>query len=87
MGTITWHWWRNKGKVEDLSFICFYEDTGTGQHVPRNLCVDLQPNCTDDVKKSKYSKIYHPEFLSGGKEDASNNFARGDYTIGKGMIN
>merc|ERR1712099_138872 len=57
-----------------------------GQYVPRNLCVDLEPNCIDDVKNSKYSKIFHPEFLLGGKEDAANNFARCHYTVGKEMI-
>ena len=38
------------------------------------------------MKNSKYSKIFHPEFLLGGKEDAANNFARGHYTVGKEMI-
>merc|ERR1712154_707271 len=40
----------------------------------------------DDVKNSKYSAIFHPEFLLSGKEDAANNFARGHYTVGKEMI-
>jgi len=73
-------------KAEDNSFMCFYEETGAGQFVPRNLMVDLEPNVIDDVKNSKYSKIFHPEFLLAGKEDAANNFARGHYTVGKEMI-
>eukprot|EP01083_Nonionella_stella_P099564 279949_1 len=73
----------NKGGT---SFLCFYEETGAGQYVPRNLMVDLEPNVIDDVKNSKYSKIFHPEFLLAGKEDAANNFARGHYTVGKEMI-
>merc|ERR1712176_914968 len=48
--------------------------------------VDLEPNVIDDVKNSKYSAIFHPEFLLSGKEDAANNFARGHYTVGKEMI-
>jgi tubulin alpha len=40
----------------------------------------------DDVKNSKYSAIFHPDFLLPGKEDAANNFARGHYTVGKEMI-
>ena len=75
-----------KPKSEDASFLCFYEETGAGQYVPRNLMVDLEPNVIDDVKNSKYSKIFHPEFLLPGKEDAANNFARGHYTVGKEMI-
>jgi len=70
----------------DVSFMCFYEETGAGQYVPRNLMVDLEPNVIDDVKNSKYSKIFHPDFLLSGKEDAANNFARGHYTVGKEMI-
>jgi len=50
------------------------------------LMVDLEPNVIDDVKNSKYSAIYHPDFLLPGKEDAANNFARGHYTVGKEMI-
>merc|ERR1711994_1021965 len=61
------------------------EETGSGQYVPRNLMVDLEPNVIDDVKNSKYSAIFHPEFLLPGKEDAVNNFARGHYTVGKEM--
>jgi len=48
--------------------------------------VDLEPNVIDDVKNSKYSAIFHPDFLLPGKEDAANNFARGHYTVGKEMI-
>ena len=76
----------SKKDKTDKSFLCFYEETGAGQYVPRNLMVDLEPNVIDDVKNSQYSKIYHPEFLLSGKEDAANNFARGHYTVGKEMI-
>ena len=76
-----------KEKTEkDVSFLCFFEETTAGQYVPRNLMVDLEPNVIDDVKNSPYAKIYHPEFLLSGKEDAANNFARGHYTVGKEMI-
>jgi len=75
-----------KPSSDDKSFLCFYEETGAGQYVPRNLMVDLEPNVIDDVKNSTYSKIFHPEFLLSGKEDAANNFARGHYTVGKEMI-
>merc|ERR1712168_257015 len=37
-------------------------------------------------KNSRYSAIFHPDFLLPGKEDAANNFARGHYTVGKEMI-
>jgi tubulin alpha len=66
--------------------MCFFEETGAGQFVPRNLMVDLEPNVIDDVKTSKLAALYHPEFLLFGKEDAANNFARGHYTVGKEII-
>jgi len=76
----------NPSTHDDGTFQCFFEETGAGQFVPRNLMVDLEPNVVDDVKNSKFSAIYHPEFLLAGKEDAANNFARGHYTVGKEMI-
>jgi len=76
----------NPSTADDGNFLCFFEETGAGQYVPRNLMVDLEPNVIDDVKNSKFSAIYHPEFLLAGKEDAANNFARGHYTVGKEMI-
>jgi len=76
----------NPDKSDDGTFECFFEQTGAGQYVPRNLMVDLEPNVIDDVKNSKYSAIFHPDFLLPGKEDAANNFARGHYTVGKEMI-
>ena len=33
-----------------------------------------------------HGKLYHPEQLIYGKEDAANNYARGHYTIGKELI-
>ena len=75
-----------KKEKGDESFLCFYEETGAGQYVPRNLMVDLEPNVIDDIKASKYAAIFHPEFLLSGKEDAANNFTRGHYTVGKEMI-
>jgi tubulin alpha len=76
----------NPDTSDDGTFQCFFEETGAGQFVPRNLMVDLEPNVIDDVKNSNFSAIYHPEFLLAGKEDAANNFARGHYTVGKEMI-
>jgi tubulin alpha len=75
-----------KEKSEDVSFRCFFEETGSGQFVPRNLSVDLEPNVIDDVRNSPSAAIFHPEFLLSGKEDAANNFARGHYTVGKEII-
>lgn len=38
------------------------------------------------VRTGTYAKLFHPEQLISGKEDAANNYARGHYTIGKELI-
>jgi len=68
---------------EDQYFKTFFEETVSGQRVPRNLSVDLEPTVLDDVRKGEWKNIFHPEYLVNGKEDAANNFARGHYTVGK----
>jgi len=72
--------------AKDKYFTTFYEETGTGQYVPRNITVDLEPTVVDDVRTGTMSQMFHPEFLLNGKEDAANNFARGHYTVGKEIL-
>jgi tubulin alpha len=71
---------------KDDSFSTFFSSTGAGQHVPRAVMVDLEPTVVDSVRQGKYCKLFHPEQLITGKEDAANNYARGHYTIGKEII-
>lgn len=68
------------------SFNTFFSETGAGRLVPRALFVDLEPTVIDEVRKGTYRGLYHPEDLITGKEDASNNYARGYYTIGRELI-
>jgi len=88
----TEHKIKNDGTLENVDeqsdkyFTTFYEETGTGQYVPRNITVDLEPTVVDDVRTGSYSQMFHPEFLLNGKEDAANNFARGHYTVGKEIL-
>merc|ERR1712045_731487 len=72
--------------VKDKYFTTFYEETGTGQYVPRNITVDLEPTVVDDVRTGIFGQMFHPEFLLNGKEDAANSFARGHYTVGKEIL-
>jgi tubulin alpha len=71
---------------DDRQLLTFFEETGTGQIVPRNVYVDLEQSVIDDVKTGAYSPMFANDFLIAGKEDAANNFARGHYTIGKEMV-
>ena len=40
----------------------------------------------DEVRTGTYRNLFHPEHMITGKEDASNNYARGHYTVGKELI-
>ena len=86
-------------EASDDSFSTFFSTTGGGKHVPRAVFVDLEPSVVDEVKPHEFSfkqlcqvrtgtyrKLFHPEQLVTGKEDAANNYARGHYTIGKEQI-
>jgi len=46
----------------------------------------LEPTVVDEVRTGPYAKLFHPEQIMNGKEDAANNYARGHYTIGKELI-
>ena len=39
-----------------------------------------EPTVVDEVRTGTYRQLFHPEQLISGKEDAANNFARGDLT-------
>jgi len=70
----------------DNRFETFFNETGEGKYVPRAVMVDLEPTVLDEVRKGSYGKLYHPDSLINGKEDAANNYARGHYTVGKELL-
>ena len=61
----------------------FFSTTGNGKHVPRAIFADLEPTVVDEIRVGKYRRLFHPEQIVSGKEDAANNYARGHYTVGK----
>jgi len=61
----------------------FYDVSGDNNMIPRNLFIDLEASCVQQIKKSKMGKQFNPDYSIFGKEDAANNFARGHYTVGK----
>jgi len=46
----------------------------------------LKPTTINQVRGGDYGKLYHPDQLISGKEDAANNYARGHYTVGKELL-
>ncbi|PAA76392.1 hypothetical protein BOX15_Mlig030473g3 [Macrostomum lignano] len=71
----------------DNSVETFFSETNSGRYVPRSVFIDLEPTVVDEVRTGTYRQLFHPEQLISGKEDAANNYARGQYTIGKEIIN
>jgi len=76
----------NKSIAKDKTFTTFFSETLSGKYVPRSIYLDLEPSVIDCVKTGPYSKLFHPEQMLCGKEDAANNYARGHYTVGKEML-
>jgi tubulin alpha len=70
----------------DDSFSTFFSESAAGKFVPRSVYVDLEPTVVDEVRTGKYKDLFHPDNLLSGKQDASNNFARGHYTVGSEML-
>ncbi|XP_045392218.1 tubulin alpha-8 chain-like [Lemur catta] len=70
----------------DDSFNTFFSETGAGRRVPRAVFVDLEPSVIDWIRTGIYRRLFHPEQLISGKEDAANNYARGHYSVGKELI-
>ncbi|XMA17584.1 hypothetical protein WAI453_010375 [Rhynchosporium graminicola] len=63
-----------------------FAETGNGKYVPRSIFIDLDPSPIDEIRTGDYRNLFHPEQLISGKEDASNNYARGHYTVGKALL-
>ncbi|KAK9745660.1 Tubulin/FtsZ family, GTPase domain [Popillia japonica] len=57
-----------------------------GKCVPRVVMVDLEPTVIDEIRTGHYRQLFHPEQLITGKEDAANNYARGEYSIGREIV-
>ena len=74
------HYW-----LASTTFLILYS-LGQGKYVPRTIYCDLEPNVVDEVRTGTYRDLFHPEQMITGKEDASNNYARGHYTVGKELI-
>jgi len=61
----------------------FYSQSNQGTMIPRNIFVDLEASCIQQIKKGPLKTQFNDDYYIEGKEDAANNFARGHYTVGK----
>jgi tubulin alpha len=70
----------------DMWLNAFFSETGAGKFVPRSLFADLEPSVVDGVRLGHHRRLFHPDQLITGKEDAANNFGRGYCTVGRHMV-
>jgi len=61
----------------------FYSQSNQGTMIPRNIFVDLEASCIQQIRKGPLKAQFNDDYYIEGKEDAANNFARGHYTVGK----
>ncbi|XP_068084870.1 tubulin alpha chain-like [Anabrus simplex] len=72
--------------THDDSFSTFFNEASTGKQIPRAIMIDLEPTVIDEVRSGTFKRLFHPEMLISGKEDAANNYARGHYTVGRDIL-
>ncbi|CEF68752.1 Tubulin family and Alpha tubulin family and Tubulin/FtsZ, GTPase domain and Tubulin/FtsZ, C-terminal domain and Tubulin/FtsZ, 2-layer sandwich domain and Tubulin, C-terminal domain-containing protein [Strongyloides ratti] len=69
-------------KIKNESFKAFFNEIEKSRYVPRSLFFDLEPSVIDEIRVGIFRKLFHPDQLINGKEDAANNYARGLYGLG-----
>ncbi|GAM17611.1 hypothetical protein SAMD00019534_007860, partial [Acytostelium subglobosum LB1] len=77
---------QQRGQTKGSYSTFFQESSCKNKLVPRTVFIDLEPTVVDQVRSGPYGKLYHPDQLITGKEDAANNFARGYFTVGREYI-
>jgi len=55
-------------------FNAFFSETSSGQHVPRSVFFDTDPDTKGYIKNNAYSNIYHPDNIVTYKKDCRNNY-------------
>lgn len=64
----------------------YYNESSTGQYVPRACLVDLEPGTMDTVKQGPLGTLFRPDNFIFGQSGAGNNWAKGHYTEGAELI-
>ncbi|XP_031825712.1 tubulin alpha-2/alpha-4 chain [Nomia melanderi] len=71
---------------QDTSIRAFFSQLNERKLTPRTIIIDLEPTVIDEIRTGPYRGFFNPQSLISGKEDASNNFAAGYYSVGREMI-
>lgn len=75
--------WPDGQLKSNESFSTFFQESSAGRYVPRCVMVDLEPSVVNSIRTGPYARLFNPDMMVTGKEDAANNFARGHYTVGE----
>lgn len=59
---------------------------GVNKFVPNSVFVDLDPTACDELRTGVRSELYNHDDIISGNGSAENNYARGYYNLGKGII-
>ncbi|XP_017889363.1 tubulin alpha chain-like [Ceratina calcarata] len=70
----------------DINMCSVFAETQVRKMTPRTIIVDLEPTVVDEIRTGAYKRLFSPDCLITGKEDASNNYARGYHTLGQELI-
>ncbi|XP_043789115.1 tubulin alpha chain-like [Apis laboriosa] len=70
----------------DPAMCAFFSESQVRKLTPRTMIIDLEPSVIDEIKTGDYKQLFSPDSLVTGKQDASNNYARGYYSIGREAI-
>ena len=63
-----------------------FNETSRGVYVPRCVFTDLERCEVEEVRKSRGGHIYCTESFVTDKDDGASNYARGHYSIGRGLL-
>lgn len=64
----------------------YYNESSSGNYVPRAAMLDLEPGVLMAIKNSKRGKLFHPDNFAHGQSGAGNNWAKGHYTEGAELV-
>ncbi|KAM6301655.1 LOW QUALITY PROTEIN: tubulin alpha-8 chain-like [Podargus strigoides] len=70
----------------DPSFTTFFGETSSSKYMPRAIMVDSEETVINEVRTGMYRHLFPPQQLITGKEDAANNYARGQYAVGRDKL-
>ncbi|KAL5258485.1 hypothetical protein ACHWQZ_G009099 [Mnemiopsis leidyi] len=73
-------------RIYENAYDTIFNETDSGQLVPRAVFVDLEPTVIDEIRMGPYRSLFHPNQIISSKEDASNCYARGYYTLGRDLL-